>query len=82
MRNSEGSVLVKYELIVTKKQKKRFKQVLRAKMADKGIRTSDLAKMTGYSPHSIYNFMAVNSWNRFMAVALAEKLGISEEEWR
>lgn len=71
-----------YELIVTNKQKKRFKQVLRAKMADKGIRISDLAKMTGYSPRSIYNFMSVNSWNRFMAAALAENLGISEEEWR
>ena len=56
--------------------------MLRSKMADKGIRTSDLAKMTGYSPRSIYNFMAVNSWNRFMAAALAEKLGITEEEWR
>lgn len=71
-----------YELIVTSTEKKRFKEVLRAKMANRGVRINELSDMTGYSLQSIYNFMTAGSWNRFLAAVLAEKFEISEEEWR
>lgn len=71
-----------YELIVTEAEKKRFKEVLRSKMAVQGIRSNDLPGMTGYSQQSIYNFMSAGSWNRFLAATLAEQFTISEEEWR
>lgn len=71
-----------YELIVTNAEKKRFKEVLRAKMANRGMRISDLPGMSGYSLQSIYNFMTAGSWNRFLAALLAEKFKISEKEWR
>lgn len=71
-----------YELKVRKAQASRFKQVARAKMALQNLRMKDLAKLTGYSPSSLYNFFSDGNWNRFLAANLAEKLDIKEWEWR
>ncbi len=71
-----------YELRVKKAQADRFKQVARSKMALRDLRMKNLAELTGYSPSSLYNFFSNGNWNRFLAVTLAEKLGIKDWEWR
>lgn len=72
----------KYELSVTSAQKKRFKEILRSRMADKGVKIGDLPEMVNYGKQSVYNFMSGTAWNRFLAAELAEKFNISEREWR
>ena len=72
----------KYEILIESAQKKRFKEVLRSRMADKGIKVGDLPNMVNYEKQSIYNFMSANSWNRFLAAELAEVFNISEREWK
>ena len=72
----------KYELPVESVQRKRFKEILRSRMADQGIKTGDLPEITHYSKQSVYNFMAAGSWNRFLAATLAERFNITEREWR
>ena len=72
----------KYEILIESAQKKRFKEVLRSRMADKGIKVGDLPNMVNYERQSIYNFMSANSWNRFLAAELAEVFTISEREWK
>lgn len=72
----------KYEISVESAQKKRFKEVLRARMADRGVKIGDLPNMVNYEKQSVYNFMSANSWNRFLAAELAEKFNISEKEWK
>ena len=71
-----------YEVSIGSAQKKRFKEVLRSRMADKGVRVADLPGMVNYSKQSIYNFFTADSWNRFLAAELAEKFKISESEWK
>ena len=71
-----------YELRVKKAQADRFKQVARSKMALRNLHMKNLAELTGYSPSSLYNFFSNGNWNRFLAVTLAEKLGIKDWEWR
>lgn len=83
MRNSEKKELVKnYELTATEAEQRRFKEVLRAKLTNKGIRVNELPELICYSKQSIYNFLSVGSWNRFLAATLAEKFKISEKEWK
>ncbi len=71
-----------YELKGSKAQAERFKKVVRSKMAFRNLRMKDLAKLSGYSPSSLYNFFLDGNWNRFLAATLAEKLDIKEREWR
>lgn len=71
-----------YEIPVESSQKKRFKEILRSRMADRGIKVSDLPGLVNYSKQSIYNFMSADSWNRFLAATLSEEFGISEREWK
>lgn len=73
---------MRYERVATDRQKKRFKEVLRSRMADRGVKTSDLPALVNYSKQSVYNFMAAGSWNRFLAATLSERFDISEKEWK
>ena len=72
----------KYEIAVTIAQKKRFKEILRSRMADRGVKVGDLPEMVHYSKQSVYNFMAGASWNRFLAAELADIFKIPEKEWK
>lgn len=72
----------KYEVSIESAQKKRFKEVLRSRMADAGVRVADLPNMVNYSRQSIYNFFTADSWNRFLAAELAERFNILDKEWR
>lgn len=72
-----------YELRMTKAQKKRFIQIVKDRMKEKGISVRELAKLTKYAPSSVYQFLSDSDIkNRFLTAAIAEVLEIERKEWR
>lgn len=67
-----------YELTGIPAQK--FKRAVKMEMIRRNMTTAELADFIGYSRQSVYNFLSMGNWNRFMAAELMEKLEIRMED--
>ena len=57
-----------------------FKQAVKMEMIRRDMTVAELADFIGYSRQSVYNFLSLGNWNRFMAAELMEKLDIRMED--
>ena len=72
-----------YELRMTEAQRKRFIQIVKDRMKEKGISVRELVMLLNYAPSSIYPFLGYPDVKyRFLAAAIADALEIERKEWR
>ena len=69
-----------YAFRLNKKEYEVFKAVARGIMQENKMSIHDLAKQTGYSKQSMYNFFGSKGNSRFVAFAIARELGIRRSD--